>query len=251
LNLRKSLFLQEIIERGGAAINQLSKLAGAELSVVPIELDNPTTDFTQGAAMTEGELCRALNVGWSSVAKNRDLLVVGEMGIGNTTAAAAMLTALFGGSAKDWVGPGTGLDDEGVRHKTEVVQRAVDLHQSDDAFEVLRRLGGREIVAMSGAILAARHMRIPLVLDGFIASTAAAVLKKSDTTALDHVLAGHVSAESAHVNVLEKLELQPLLDLGMRLGEGSGAAVAILIVKAALACHSGMATFEEAGVSDG
>lgn len=238
-------------EHGGAAINQLSKLAGAELSVVPIDLDKPTADFTQSAAMTEAELCIALNTGWSSVNVNCDLLVVGEMGIGNTTAAAAMLTALYGGSADDWVGPGTGLDDEGIRHKVKVVQRAVDLNHSDDPFEVLRKLGGREIAAMTGAILAARHKKIPVILDGFIASTSAAVLKKCDPSALDHVVAGHVSAESAHVDVLHKLELKPLLDLNMRLGEGSGAAVAIQIVKAALACHSGMATFAEAGVSDG
>lgn len=238
-------------EHGGAAINQLSNLAGAELSVVPIELDNPTTDFTQSPAMSEAELIGALGAGWGAVNDACDLLVVGEMGIGNTTAAAAMLTALFGGSAQDWVGPGTGLDDTGVRHKANVVQKAVELHQSSDAFEILRCLGGREIAAMTGAILAARHKRIPVVLDGYIASTAAAVLSESRSDALDHVVAGHVSAETAHVMVLEKLNKSPLLDLGMRLGEGSGAAVAIQIVKAALACHSGMATFAEAGVSDG
>lgn len=238
-------------EHGGAAINQLAKLAGAELQVFALDLDEPTKDFCVEPAMSRKELLTAINAGWTAVRSPCDLLVVGEMGIGNTTVASAILTALFGGDAADWVGPGTGLDPDGVNHKVNVVKTAVDRHKTNDPFEVLAALGGRELAAMVGAILRARFERIPLILDGFIVCAAAAVLKSANSDALAHTVAGHASAENAHKMVLSRLEKKPLLDLEMRLGEGSGAAVAIQIVKAALACHSGMATFAEAGVSDG
>ncbi|NVO54901.1 nicotinate-nucleotide--dimethylbenzimidazole phosphoribosyltransferase [Rhodobacteraceae bacterium B1Z28] len=237
-------------EHGGAAINQLAKSAGAKMNVHALDLDRPTSDFTQGPAMSEDELLIALRAGWQAVDPQSDLLVVGEMGIGNTTPAAAIACALFGGEAADWTGRGTGVDDAGLANKTRVVAEGVALHTSDDGLEILRCLGGREIAAMAGAIAAARVLRIPVILDGFICSAAAACLARMSPGALDHAVAGHQSAEGAHGAVLTKLGKEPLLNLGLRLGEGSGGALAINILKSAVACHSGMATFAEAGVSD-
>ncbi|NOC82061.1 nicotinate-nucleotide--dimethylbenzimidazole phosphoribosyltransferase [Ruegeria sp. HKCCD6428] len=238
-------------EHGGAAINQLARAAGAAMDVHALDLDNPTADFTQAPAMTEAELLDALRTGWQAVDPQADLLVVGEMGIGNTTPAAAIACALFGGDAADWTGRGTGVDDAGLTNKTRVVAEGVALHKSEDGLEILRCLGGREIAAMAGAIAAARILRIPVILDGFICTAAAACLWRLSDTALDHAVAGHQSAEAAHGAVLAKLGKEPLLSLGLRLGEGSGGALAINILKSAVACHSGMATFAEAGVSDG
>ena len=238
---------------GGAAINQLAKAFGARLDVHAVELDRPTLDFTQEPAMDERDLAAAMSVGWDAVDREADLLVAGEMGIGNTTSAAAVAAALFGGDPEDWVGPGTGVAGRALRSKIAVVAKAVDLHApyAADPLEVLRRLGGRELAAMAGAILAARHARIPVILDGFICCAAAAALEHATQGALDHAVAGHASAETAHMAVLERLGKEPLLSLGLRLGEGSGAALALSILQGALACHSGMATFAEAGVSDG
>jgi nicotinate-nucleotide--dimethylbenzimidazole phosphoribosyltransferase len=240
-------------EHGGAAINQLAALAGARLDVQALQLEQPTKDFTKEAALDEAGLMAALQAGWGSVDPVSDLLVVGEMGIGNTTSAAALAYALFGGDAADWTGRGTGVDDAGLQIKTRVVREGVALHQSDikDGLDALGRLGGREIVAMAGAIAAARMLRIPVILDGFICCAAAACLAQTVDGALDHCIAGHQSAENAHASLLAKLGKEPLLSLGLRLGEGSGAALAIQILKGAVVCHSGMATFAEAGVSDG
>ncbi|WP_210092215.1 nicotinate-nucleotide--dimethylbenzimidazole phosphoribosyltransferase [Ruegeria sp. HKCCSP346] len=238
-------------EHGGAAINQLARAAGATMDVHALDLDNPTADFTRAPAMTEAELLDALRTGWQAVDPQADLLVVGEMGIGNTTPAAAIACALFGGDAADWTGRGTGVDDAGLTNKTRVVAEGVALHRSEDGLEILRCLGGREIAAMAGAIAAARILRIPVILDGFICTAAAACLWRLSDTALDHAVAGHQSAEAAHGAVLVKLGKEPLLSLGLRLGEGSGGALAINILRSAVACHSGMATFAEAGVSDG
>ena len=236
---------------GGAAINQLAREAGAALSVVQLNLETPTSDFSEGPAMSETDLIAALQAGWDAVDPGADLFVAGEMGIGNTTAAAAMAYALFGGSAKDWVGAGTGLGEKGISQKARVVAKAVDVNMARQPLEVLRCLGGREIAAMVGAYASARNKRIPVILDGFIATAAASVLHAMDPCALDHAIAAHRSDEQAHSEMLKRLGKSPLLDLGLRLGEGSGAAIAILIVKAALACHSSMATFTEAGVADG
>ncbi len=238
-------------EHGGAAINQLSKAFGARMDVHALSLETPTADFTQGPAMTEAEVIDALQTGWTAVDPGSDLLVTGEMGIGNTTSAAAIATAVLGGEAADWTGRGTGVDDAGLARKTEVVAQGVALHATDDPLEALRCLGGRELAAMAGAIAAARQHRIPVILDGFICTAAAAVLAKAQDGALDHTVAGHLSAEGAHQKMLDALGKEPLLNLGLRLGEGSGAALAIGILKGAVACHSGMATFAEAGVSDG
>lgn len=236
---------------GGAAINQLAQAFGAKMSVIALELDRPTADFTQGAAMTEDDVVAALRAGWDAVDPAADVLVTGEMGIGNTTAAAAMATALYGGEG--WAGRGTGIDDAGLARKTAVIDAGIALHAASlsDPLQVLRRLGGREIAAMAGAIAAARAHRVPVILDGFICTAAAAVLERAQAGALAHCVAGHVSAEGAHARLLGHLGLQPLLSLGLRLGEGSGAALALGVLKGAIACHSGMATFAEAGVADG
>jgi nicotinate-nucleotide--dimethylbenzimidazole phosphoribosyltransferase len=238
-------------EHGGAAINQLSKAFGAKMDVHALELDRPTADFTQSPAMTEAEVVAALAIGWAAVDPNADLLVTGEMGIGNTTSAAAVAAAVLGGTAADWTGRGTGVDDAGLTRKTEVVAQGLALHDVSDPLEALRCLGGRELAAMAGAIAAARAHRIPVILDGFICSAAAATLFKAEEGALDHCVAGHLSAEGAHENLLNALGKEPLLRLGLRLGEGSGAALAIGVLKGAVACHSGMVTFAEAGVAAG
>ncbi len=237
---------------GGAAVNQLCNAFEVGLKVFELALEMPTEDITKGAALSEAECAATMAYGMEAIAGGCDLLCIGEMGIGNTTIAAAIAYGLYGGMAEDWVGPGTGLDAAGVKHKAEVIEAAVALNEGQlgDPLEVLRRLGGREIAAMAGAILAARMSRIPVLIDGFVATSAAAVLHAMDESALDHCWAAHKSAEPAHVHMLEKIGKAPLLDLGMRLGEGSGAALAVAVIKGALATHSGMATFAEAGVSD-
>ena len=236
---------------GGAAINQLAQAAEARLDVHAIDLDRPTADFTQGPAMTEAECVAALLTGWEAVDKSADLLVVGEMGIGNTTSAAAISCALFGGAAEDWTGRGTGVDDAGLANKTRVVAEGVALHAGGDGIETLARLGGRELAGMAGAIARARSLGIPVILDGFICCAAAACLFRTDPRALEHAVAGHKSAEAPHARLLDHLGKTPILSLGMRLGEGSGAALAIQILKGAIACHTRMATFAEAGVASG
>ncbi len=240
-------------EHGGAAINQLARCFGARMTVRALDLERPTHDFTAEAAMDEADFLAALGAGWEAVDPDADLLVAGEMGIGNTTSAAAIAAALFGQEAADWVGRGTGVDDAGLANKARVVREGLARHAGSlhDPLEVLRCLGGRELAAMAGAIAAARHHRIPVILDGFICTAAAATLAQAKEGALDHCVAGHVSAEAAHGRMLAALGKDPLLSLGLRLGEGSGGALAIGILQAALACHSGMSTFAEAGVADG
>ncbi|WP_298422568.1 nicotinate-nucleotide--dimethylbenzimidazole phosphoribosyltransferase [Rhodoblastus sp.] len=237
---------------GGAAVNQICAIHGAGLKVFELALNVPTKDITEAPAMEPRECAATLAYGMEAIAGGADLLALGEMGIGNTTVAAAIYHALYGGEAEDWVGRGTGVDDAGLKRKADAVRRAVALHKDfiDDPFELLRRLGGREIAAMVGAILAARMERTPVLLDGYVVCAAAAILHALDPSSLDHCLAGHVSAEGAHAQVLQKLGKKPLLDLGMRLGEGSGAALAIGLAKAALACHKDMATFASAGVDN-
>jgi nicotinate-nucleotide--dimethylbenzimidazole phosphoribosyltransferase len=239
-------------EAGGAAINALAGTAGLELRVVALELDRPTADFTTAPAMTESECLAALSTGAATVTPELDLLVVGEMGIGNSTAAAALCARSFGGTAAEWVGPGTGLDAAGVAHKAAVVEHALALHGDapKGPFETLRRVGGREIAAIAGAVLRARQLGIPVVLDGFISCSAVAPLAAGVPGITDHCLAGHCSAEPGHARLLARLGLEPLLRLGMRLGEGSGAALAVNVIRGALAAHAQMATFGEAGVSE-
>src|SRR6516225_3454419 len=193
---------------GGAAINQLARTVGANLHVIALALEQPTSDFTQALAMNEDAFLTAVGTGYEAVSSGADLVCLGEMGIGNTTAAAAIAAALFGGGGARWAGRGTGVDEEGLARK----RAAIDLG-----------------LARHAALLGD-----PL----------------SSAAAFDHALAAHVSAEAAHRMLLGELRLAPLLDLGMRLGEGSGAAVAVSVLRAALACHAGMATFAEAGVAN-
>jgi nicotinate-nucleotide--dimethylbenzimidazole phosphoribosyltransferase len=236
---------------GGAAVNQLCRAADAELRVYEMALDKPTADFTEGPAMSEEECSRAIAYGMMAVEPNIDLLCLGEMGIANTTSAAALACALFGGTAADWVGPGTGIAGSALARKTSVVAAGVARHRDGarDPFDILRCLGGQELAAICGAVMAARLARTPVLLDGFACTAAAAALHAVDPHALDHCLVAHVSAEPGHRRLLQAIGKPPLLDLGMRLGEASGAALAISIVKAAIACHTGMATFADAGVS--
>ncbi len=236
---------------GGAAINQICRVNNLGLKVFDLALDLPTGDITVEAALDERMCAGTIAYGMEAI-EGVDLLAIGEMGIANTTVAAAIYCGLFGGEPGDWVGPGTGVDDDGLKRKRDAVAAALACHAGhlDDPLEVLRRLGGREIAAMSGAILAARLNRVPVIVDGYVASAAAAVLFAMDERALDHCLFGHVSAEPAHRRALERMGKAPLLDLGMRLGEGTGAALAAGIVKAAAELHAGMATFESAGVSN-
>ena len=234
---------------GGAAINQLCRVNGAELSVIALDLDRPTADFTAEPAMTEAETLDAMNRGAAAVDPQADILTLGEMGIGNSTISAALCAALFGGEVADWVGRGTGSDDAGLRRKADAIARGLARHPDGSPLETLAALGGREQAAICGAVLAAREARIPVILDGFICTAAVAPLFAADPRLLDHCLVGHVSREPGHGKLLSAMGKTAILDLDMRLGEGTGAALALGIVRAALACHDGMATFADAGIS--
>lgn len=237
---------------GGAAINQLARATGAELDVIPLDLDHPTDDFTQGVAMDEAAFLAAVSAGYDAVDRDLDLVCLGEMGIGNTTPAAAISAALFGGGAEKWTGRGTGVDDAGLKRKVVAIEAGLDRHAAvlADPLKAAAALGGRELAAIFGATLAARHRNVPVLLDGFVCTAAAAPLAKLHPAGLAHTIAAHVSAEAGHRGLLQALGLTPLLDLGMRLGEGSGACLAVNLVRSALACHAGMASFAEAGVSE-
>ncbi|NNG03659.1 MAG: nicotinate-nucleotide--dimethylbenzimidazole phosphoribosyltransferase [Inquilinus sp.] len=238
-------------QAGGAAVNQLCRVADADLRVYELDLDSPTADFTQGPAMDEEGCARAMAYGMMGVEPGLHLLCLGEMGIGNTTAASALCAALFGGGAAEWVGPGTGVDPDGLARKVAAVEAGLAANRValGEPLEVLRCLGGYELAAIVGAILAARLAKTPVLLDGFACTAAAAVLWALDSKSLDHCLVAHVSAEPGHRRLLDRIGREAILDLGMRLGEGSGAALAINVVRAAVDCHAGMASFDEAGVS--
>lgn len=235
---------------GGAAINALAASAGATLRVIPLDLDTPTADFTEAPAMDEAAFLAAVTAGADAVAPGIDLLCLGEMGIGNTTSAACLAAALFGGGG-EWAGRGTGLDDAGLARKRAVVAQALARHEAArrDPLAVAAALGGRELAAILGAALAARMHGIPVLLDGFVCTAAAAPLACLAPDGLAHALIAHVSAEAGHRRLAQALGMAPLLDLGMRLGEASGAALAVPVLRAALACHRDMATFAEAGVA--
>ncbi|ETX13693.1 nicotinate-nucleotide--dimethylbenzimidazole phosphoribosyltransferase [Roseivivax halodurans JCM 10272] len=235
-------------ERGGAAINQLARAAGATLSVVALDLERPTADFTTGPAMSEEECLDSMRHGAEAVDPAADVILLGEMGIGNSTVAAALAHACFGGEPGDWVGRGTGADDERVALKSSVVAKGRQAHADATGLGILAALGGREQAAICGAVLAARAARIPVLLDGFICSASAAPLYAAAPALLDHCIVSHASAEPGHARLCAALGKSPLLDLGMALGEGTGAALALSILRGALECHNGMATFAEAGI---
>ena len=236
---------------GGAAVNQLCRVFDADLRVYELDLDQPTADFTKAPAMSDEECARAMAYGMMAVEPGLDVLCLGEMGIGNTTSASALCLALFGGIAEDWVGAGTGIEGEAMDRKIQTVSAGVAYHasRSGDPLAVLAALGGLELAAIGGAVLAARMARLPVLLDGFACTAAAAVLHALHPRAIDHCVVAHLSVEPGHRRLLDLIGKQPLFDLGMRLGEGSGATLALGMLRAAAECHGGMATFSDAGVS--
>ena len=207
--------------------------------------------MTLAPALGEADCVKALEAGMAAVDADTDLLCLGEMGIGNTTAAAALAAALCGGDGASWVGPGTGVDADGLARKAAVVDAALARHADArrDPLAALSCVGGRELAAIAGAVVQARHRRVPVLLDGFACTAAAAVIAKLRDDGLDHAQVAHRSAEPGHRRLLESLAIEPLLDLGLRLGEASGAALAAALVRMAVATHNGMATFDSAGVS--
>ncbi|MFT9256878.1 MAG: nicotinate-nucleotide--dimethylbenzimidazole phosphoribosyltransferase [Acetobacter sp.] len=268
---------------GGAAINQIARSVGATLDAVPVNALAPTADFTTRPAMTEAAFLAAVATGFDTVPTRCDLLCLGEMGIGNTTAASALAAALSppqtgtGTPGQCWAGRGTGLDNAGLAHKARMIDAALALHgpalglelalepglepesarHRPDPLEAARRLGGYELAALLGATLAARHRNIPVLLDGFVCMAAAAPLALMAGTSpghpdggLAHTCLSHCATQTGQTRRLaDFLGLDPLLGLGLRLGEGSGAALAVSVLRAALACHTGMATFEQAAVT--
>jgi len=238
-------------QSGGAAVNQLCRNADADLRVYEMALEQPTNDFSEAPALSETDCARAMAYGMMAVEPGVDLIGLGEMGIANTTSGAAIAAALFGGTGADWAGPGTGVNGAQLEKKAAVIDAALALHKAalGDPLQVMRCLGGHELAAIIGAIIAARMARVPVLLDGFTCTAAASVLWRLDPSALDHCWVAHCSAEPGHRRLLQHIGKEPLFDFGMRLGEGSGAALAIPIVRAAALCHSGMASFSEAGVS--
>ncbi len=257
--------------RGGAAISVLARQVNATLEVInlgtvfPVEpfanvrdehIAPGTANFTQGPAMTETQLAAALQAGRAALLRAKQngvqLFIGGEMGIANTTSASAIACALLHESPQLLAGPGTGLDNHGVAHKAIVIQRALNLHHASLAqpLDVLRHVGGFEIAALTGAYLAAAQNGLAVLVDGFISSTAALTAVRIQPGVRDWLIFAHTSAEPGHKCVLAALNAQPLLQLGMRLGEGSGAAMAVPLLQLACALHNNMATFAEAGVSD-
>ncbi|MFU0503355.1 nicotinate-nucleotide--dimethylbenzimidazole phosphoribosyltransferase [Pseudaminobacter sp. NGMCC 1.201702] len=232
----------ELSAAGGAAINQVCLAYDVGLKVFDLALHLPTADITEAAALDEQGCAATMAFGMEAI-NGADLLCIGDLGVGNSTVAAAVLAAINGGSGADWVGAGSGADAAMIRRKAEVVDAALKLHRDHlaDPFEVLRRVGGREIAAICGAILAARMERVPVVLDGFAAIAAASVLHAASSTALQHCMIAQASDEPGYDRAIRELGIQPLLDLGVTHGEGVGAALAAGIVKAAALCSSGMA----------
>lgn len=256
---------------GGAAISVLAQQLNATFEVINLgtveddaslqgvhhqRIAPGTANFTQQPAMSLEELAQALDAGQQSVSRavetGGQIFIGGEMGIANTTSASALACAMTGMSAEQMAGPGTGLDKTGVNRKADVIQRALDLHQDylSDPIEILRRLGGFEIAALAGSYIACAQKGIPALVDGFISSVAALMAVSINAEVKAWLMFAHKSAEPGHVRVLESLGAKPLLDIGMRLGEGSGAAAALPLLRLACALHKDMATFAEAGVSE-
>ncbi|RLJ21534.1 nicotinate-nucleotide--dimethylbenzimidazole phosphoribosyltransferase [bacterium endosymbiont of Escarpia laminata] len=258
---------------GGAAICVLARALEADLEVInlgtidpsPPEIQGQVTDrriaagtanFLHGPAMKQAQLQAALDTGREAVIQAKEsgtqLFIGGEMGIGNTTSATALACALLKTLADRLAGPGTGLDPDGVSHKAAVIEKALTLHRPHltDPLECLRRLGGFEIAALTGSYLTCAQQGLPVAVDGFIAGVAALIAIRHNPDVADWCLFSHASAEPGHKTVMQALPARPLLDLGMRLGEGSGAAVAVPLLRLACALHAGMATFGEAGVSE-
>jgi nicotinate-nucleotide--dimethylbenzimidazole phosphoribosyltransferase len=239
------------LEEGVATASVMCDELGVRLSVRDVGVGEPTGDIRHEPAMGAERFGRCWEAGRSAVADlaGTDLLVLGEMGIGNTTAAAAVCFALFGGSADLWTGRGTGVDDLVFARKLAAVDAAGRRVASEGPLEILCQVGGAELVAIAGATYEARARSIPVLLDGYVVGAACASLELAAPGAIAHVLAGHCSAEPGHRLLLEKLGLEPLLDLGMRLGEGSGALAALPLVRLAARCVTDVATFGEWGMT--
>lgn len=234
------------IDAGVATSSVLAKQVPASLRLIDVGVGEPTEDLTVEPAMSDDRFRKAFAAGRDAVTDMEcDLLVLGEMGIGNTTAASAVAASLFGGRAASWVGRGSGLDDEALARKLEVVETARRRVSKATPAEVLRSVGGAELAALAGACMEARLQSIPVVLDGFVSTAAVAPLAVAFPGALDHCLAGHLSPEPGHALLLHALHLEPLLDLGLRLGEGSGALLAVPLIRMAAAAVVEVATFEE------
>ncbi len=256
---------------GGAAITVMAKYLDTSFEVVDVGTAHPpgdlpkvvdnriaagTKNFCEQAAMTPAELQQALEAGREAVRRGLQptlhLFIGGEMGIANTTSASAVACALLNKKGSELAGPGTGLDQKGVQHKAVVIDRALALHQlkSDQPLEILQCLGGFEIAALCGAYITCAQLAIPVLVDGFIATVAALLAVRINPSVADWFLYAHQSAEPGYKHVITALQARPILDLGMRLGEGSGAATVVPILRMALVAHNEMATFAEAGVSE-
>ena len=256
---------------GGAAISVLARQLGAKLDVVDLGTVTPmlnlpgvrhlqlgagTANFARGPAMTDAQGLKALQAGRDSIQRayeqGSELFVGGEMGIGNTASASAVASALLECPASHLTGPGTGLDAAGVSHKARVIDRALEFHEGhlDDPLQTLFRLGGFEIAALAGAYVACAQQGVVALVDGFICSVAAMVAVRLNPQCRPWLIFGHRGAEQGHRHVLESLQAEPLLDLGLRLGEGSGAALAVPLMRLACDLHEQMATFAQAAVTD-
>lgn len=239
----------EALNEGSATAAVMARQVGAALRVVDVGVDRPTGNIRVEPAMSETEFRRAIDVGRDAAsAADTDLLIVGEIGIGNTTPAAALCLSLLGGAAEDWVGPGTGLDPDGVMHKAKVVGDAVARLSESTPLETLRELGGWELAAMAGAVIEARRRSIPVLLDGFVVTASVLPLEIAHPGFLEHCWPGHVSAEPGHKRLVERLGRRPILDLEMRLGEASGALAALPVLGLAARSVVEVATFEEWGL---
>jgi nicotinate-nucleotide--dimethylbenzimidazole phosphoribosyltransferase len=238
------------LRAGAATASAMSRTLGATLAVVDVGVGRPTANLARESALSRARFDECFEAGRRALADvTTDLVVLGEMGIANTTSASTVCAALFGGPAEEWVGRGTGIDDATFARKLGVVEAARRrIDKAAEPLEVLRQVGGAELVAIAGATVEARLRSIPVVLDGFVVTAAVAGLEVVRPGALDHCLAGHCSGEPGHRLLLEKLGKAPLLDLGLRLGEGSGALAAVPLVKLAAASVTEVATFDEWGL---
>lgn len=229
---------------GGSAVSQICGLHEINLRVFELALEMPTGDIATEAAFEDKMAAATIAYGMEAVAGKPDVIGLGDVGVGSTTSAAAVFAALYGGTGADWAARGSGLDDAGLARKAAVVDQALSVHAGalNHPLEVLARLGGREVAAMLGALIAARHQKVPVVIDGYVATAAAAIAHAVNPQAIDHCLFAHVSDAGPHGRVIDHLGQRPLLDLGLHLGEGTGAALGIVMIKTALHLHANMAT---------
>jgi len=233
----------EALTSGKGAVNQISGTVGCGLKIVELAPELPTPDITNGAALSEKDCAATFAFGMEAVSENPDLVGIGVVGAGATTSAAAVSLALYGGTASFWAQSGSAIQKPDlVVAKSQAIDAALIRQRGklDDPLQVMRRLGGRDIAAVAGAIIAARYQKIPVVLDGFVAAASAAILHSIEPTCIDHCIAGAVTFRDSHHALLDRIGKKPVLDLGMGLGDGSGAAMAISILQAAAACHSGI-----------